>query len=217
MSRMSVPSSPTAPVRWPTVLALYGLAIALGAGSAWLVVRSQLDRGGVSAGAWRTSTLAGSTHADIYTRAVVAVGALLALNREETVYYVATADSEGRPLRSRCRYRLSGPAPDARWWSVTAYAEDRFLFDAPGRRYSVNGRNVTLDTQGRFSFETGPTPPPEGAALASSSPAGATPWLPTPGDRGLSFTLRLYNPAPELVASPASLAAPRIERLGACE
>lgn len=217
MSRMSVPSSPTAPVRWPTVLALYGLAIALGAGSAWLVVRSQLDRGGVSAGAWRTSTLAGSTHADIYTRAVVAVGALLALNREETVYYVATADSEGRPLRSRCRYRLSGPAPDARWWSVTAYAEDRFLFDAPGRRYSVNGRNVTLDTQGRFSFETGPTPPPEGAALASSSPAGATPWLPTPGDRGLSFTLRLYNPAPELVANPASLAAPRIERLGACE
>ncbi len=217
MSRMSVPSSPTAPVRWPTVLALYGLAIALGAGSAWLVVRSQLDRGGVSAGAWRTSTLAGSTHADIYTRAVVAVGALLALNREETVYYVATADSEGRPLRSRCRYRLSGPAPDARWWSVTAYAEDRFLFDAPGRRDSVNGRKVTLDTQGRFSFETGPTPPPEGAALASSSPAGATPWLPTPGDRGLSFTLRLYNPAPELVASPASLAAPRIERLGACE
>ena len=203
--------------RWYGVLALYGLAIALGAGSAWLVVRSQLDRGGVSVGAWRTSTLAGSTHADLYTRAVVAVGALLALNREETVYYVATADSEGRPLRSRCRYRLSGPAPDARWWSVTAYAEDRFLFDAPGRRYSVNGRNAPMDAQGRFSFETGPTPPQEGEALASSSPAGPTPWLPTPGDRGLSFTLRLYNPAPELVANPASLAAPRIERLGACE
>jgi len=192
--------------RWYGVLALYGLAIALGAGSAWLVVRSQLDRGGVSAGAWRTSTLAGSTHADLYTRAVVAVGALLALNREETVYYVATTDSDGRPLRSRCRYRISGPAPDARWWSITAYAEDRFLFDAPGRRYSVNGRNMALDAQGRFSFETGPTPA-----------VGATPWLPTPGDRGLSFTLRLYNPAPELVANPASLAAPRIERLGACE
>ena len=203
--------------RWYGVLALYGLAIALGAGSAWLVVRSQLDRGGVSVGAWRTSTLAGSTHADLYTRAVVAVGALLALNREETVYYVATTDSDGRPLRSRCRYRISGPAPDARWWSVTAYAEDRFLFDAPGRHYSVNGHNVPKDAQGRFSFETGPTPPPNGAAPAPSSPAGATPWLPTPGDRGLSFTLRLYNPAPELMANPASLAAPRIERLGACE
>lgn len=203
---MNVPSSPTDRVRWPMVLALYGLAIALGAGSAWLVVRSQLDRGGVSAGAWRTSTLAGSTDADLYTRAVVAVGALLALNRDETVYYVATTDSEGRLLRSRCRYRISGPAPDARWWSITAYAEDRFLFDAPDRRYSLNGRNVSIDAQGRFAFETGPT-----------QPAGATPWLPTPGDRGLSFTLRLYNPAPEVVANPAALAAPRIERQGACE
>ena len=217
MTPMTTHSATAERPRWYGVLLLYLLAIVLGAGSAWLVVRSQLDRGGVSVGAWRTSTLAGSTHADLYTRAVVAVGALLALNREETVYYVATTDSDGRPLRSRCRYRSSGPAPDARWWSVTAYAEDRFLFDAPGRHYSVNGHNVPKDAQGRFSFETGPTPPPNGAAPAPSSPAGATPWLPTPGDRGLSFTLRLYNPAPELVANPASLAAPRIERLGACE
>lgn len=204
----SMTSNPATAVRprWNRVLALYLLAIALGAGSAWLVVRSQLDRGGVSVGVWRTSTLAGSTHADLYTRAVVAVGALLALNREETVYYVATTDSEGRPLRSRCRYRISGPAPDARWWSITAYAEDRFLFDAPARRYSINGRNAPLDAQGRFALESGPTPP-----------ANGIPWLPTPGDRGLSFTLRLYNPAPDLVANPASLAAPRIERLGGCE
>ena len=190
---------------WYQVMGPYLLAIALGVGSAWLAVRSQLDRGGVSVGAWRTSTLAGSTDADPYTRAVVAVGALLALNRDETVYYVATTDSDGRPLRSRCRYRISGEVPPARWWSVTAYAEDRFLFDAPGGRYSLNGRNTPLDAQGRFSFETGPTPAPAGVA-----------WLPTPGDRGLGFTLRLYNPAPQLAADPSALAAPRIERLGGC-
>ena len=44
--------------RWTGVLTLYLLAITLGAGSAWLAVRSQLDSGGVSAGIWRTSTLA---------------------------------------------------------------------------------------------------------------------------------------------------------------
>ena len=33
---------------------------------------------------------------------------------------------------------------------------------------------------------------------------------------GAVLTLRLYNPAPELQASPASLAAPRIERVGDC-
>lgn len=197
--------------RWYGVLALYGLAIALGAGSAWLVVRSQLDRGGVSVGAWRTSTLAGSTHADLYTRAVVAVGALLALNREETVYYVATTDSDGRPLRSRCRYRISGPAPDARWWSVTAYAEDFFLFPVDSKRYSVNGSTAALDAQGRYTLVSAPRQP------ANDVPGGAEqPWLPTPGDRGLMFTLRVYNPTPALAAAPALLEPPRIERLGAC-
>ena len=35
----------------------------------------------------------------------------------------------------------------------------------------------------------------------------ATPitWLPTPGDRGLVFTLRAYQPAPALAAQPLSL------------
>ena len=195
--------------RWTGVLTLYLLAITLGAGSAWLAVRSQLDSGGVSAGIWRTSTLAGSADADIYTRAVIAVGALLALNRDETMYYVATTDSAGQVLRSRCRYRISGAAPAARWWSVTAYAEDRFLFPNAERRYSINGGSAPLDARGHFAFETGPTAP------AGAAPAA--PWLPTPGDRGLSFTLRLYNPAAGLSAAPASLAAPTIERLGSCE
>lgn len=195
--------------RWYGLAALYLLALALGAGSAALVVRSMMDSGGVSAGVWRTSTLAGSVDADLYTRAVVAVGALLALNRDETMYYVASTDSEGRTLRSRCRYRVSGPVPATRWWSVTAYAEDRFLFPNALRRYSVNGTTAPRDASGHFAFESGPAQP--------SAAETGVPWLPTPGDRGLSFTLRLYNPAPGLSAAPASLAAPRIERLGSCE
>lgn len=207
---MTTPTSHPPPAlrpRWYHVLAVYLLVIAAGAGSAWLVLRNQLDRGGLSVGAWRTSTLAGSPDADLYTRAAVALGALLALNRDETIYYMATADSDGQVLRSRCRYRISGPPPPARWWSITAYAEDRFLFDAPGGRYSVNGRAALLDGQGRFAVETGPTAP---------SPPGAMPWLPTPGDRGLQFALRLYNPDRAVAANPAVLVAPRIERLGAC-
>jgi hypothetical protein len=131
------------------------------------------------------------------------------LNRDETMYYVATTDSAGRALRSRCRYRISGPAPAARWWSVTAYAEDRFLFPNAERRYSLNGGTAPLDARGHFAFESGPTSP------AGNPPA--VPWLPTPGDRGLSFTLRLYNPSAGLAAAPALLAAPTIERLGSCE
>lgn len=185
------------------------LALALGLLSAWAVLRS-VSGFGQAAGPWRVSLLAGSPDADLYTRARVAVGGLLALERRETMYYLAQTDSEGRPLRSRCSYRVSGRPPDARWWSVTAYAEDFFLFEDDQRRYSVNGSTAVLDAQGRFAFVSGPAAPP------ASNATPALPWLPTPGDRGLLFTLRVYNPAPTLAAAPGALQPPRIERLGAC-
>ena len=187
----------------------WGLAVvagvALGLGSAWWALRG-VGHFGVAAGPWRASLLAGSADADAYTRARVALGGLLALNRDETMYYVAATDSDGRALRSRCSYRVSGLPPPGRWWSVTAYADDFFLFADSQRRYSLNGANAALDAQGRFALVSGP-----------QAPTGATePWLPTPGDRGLLFTLRVYNPAAGLQARPDSLQAPRIERLGDC-
>lgn len=182
------------------------VAVALGLGSAWAVLRHQAGFGGDVAGPWQVSRLAGSADADLYTRARVALGGLLALNRSETMYYLAQTDSAGRPLRSRCSYRITGQPPKARWWSVTAYADDLFLFDNPRKRYSLNGSQAVLDAQGQFSLVSAPVEPAGQAAV----------WLPTPGDRGLVFTLRLYNPAPELVREPARLQAPRIERVGDC-
>lgn len=189
---------------------LYAGAIALGAGSAWALLRSVsgVAAGGVAVGPWRTSLLTGSPDADAYTRARVALGALLALNRDETMYYLAHTDSDGRALRSVCRYRVSGPAPQARWWSVTAYADDHFLFENPQRRYSVNSQRAVLDARGWFSLTSGPDDP--------ARTADGSTWLPTPGDRGLVFVLRLYNPQPALSAAPGRLVGPRIERLGDC-
>ncbi len=142
----------------------------------------------------------------MYTRARVAVGALLALSREETLYYLADRDDAGAPLRSACNYRIEGVPPPARWWSITAYADDFFLFPNEAHRYSLNGGTARLDGDGRFALLTGPAP-------AEPAPLH---WLPTPGDRGLLLTLRLYNPDPAIVAAPATLAAPSIRRLGEC-
>lgn len=189
------------------LVALYLAAIVLGAGSAaWTLAR--VSAFGEASGPWRASTLAGSPDADVYTRARVALGGLLALAREETLYYVAATDSAGAPLHSRCAYRISGTPPRARWWSITAYADDMFLFANDERRYSLNGANAVLDAQGRFALVTGATPPSGGAAGA--------PWLPTPGDRGLVLALRLYNPDATLARAPQALAPPRIEAIGAC-
>jgi hypothetical protein len=181
-------------------------ALPAGIASAWWSLQ-RVEAFGSAAGPWRVSLLAGSADADLHTRARVALGGLLALSRDETLYYVARSDSNGAPLRSRCSYRVRGAAPPARWWSVTAYAEDFFLFpDAPGR-YSVNGAHATLGGDGHFTFVSGPTVPER---------ADGVRWLPTPGDRGLVFTLRLYQPAAALRDAPSALAAPRIERIGDC-
>ncbi|APW44820.1 hypothetical protein RS694_11125 [Rhodoferax saidenbachensis] len=185
--------------------ALYLGAVALGLGSAWWVLKkAPFTNRTVQAGAWRTNTLAGSTDADMYTRAGVAVNGLLALGRDETMYFIATHDDAGRPLRSQCSYRVAGEPPKARWWSVTVYADDMFLFDAPNQHYSLNGSTAQLDAQGRFAFSTGHQAQPD------------TFWLPTPGNRGMVMTLRLYNPEPSLQAAPASLVPPTIQQTGDC-
>ena len=202
------PATRPAAGRWKrlTIAALLYLgAVALGAGSAWWVLRhADWSSSVVKIGPWTGSTLAGSTDADMYTRARVALEGLLALGRDETMYYVAHHDDAGRPLRSACSYRVEGLPPPARWWSITAYADDLFLFDALNRQYSLNGSTARLDASGRFALVTGPK------AIEGLH------WLPTLGERGLVLTLRLYNPAPELQAAPARLQPPSIKAIGAC-
>ena len=103
--------------RMGIAVALYLAAVAFGLGSAWWVLRTApASLHQVSVGAWVTSTLAGSPEADAYTRARVALEGLLALGRDETMYYVARTDDHGHPLRSRCTYRIEGLPPAARWW-----------------------------------------------------------------------------------------------------
>jgi hypothetical protein len=198
------------------VLFYFAAAVA-GLASAWWSLKRH-DQFGIAVGPWRVSTLVGSNEADMHTRARVAVGALLALQRSETMYYLARTDSTGAPLRSRCAYRITGVPPAAPWWSVTAYADDFFLFPDSERRYSLNGSTARLDAQGRFELVSGPARPEPTAAAAApaAAVAPAPPWLPTPGDRGLLFTLRVYQPAEALRAAPQALAPPRIEALGPC-
>ena len=118
--------------RIANALAWATAALLLGIGSAWWAVKKMPSgRESIRVGAWQANTRAGSTDADMYTRAGIAVNALLALGRAETMYFVAITDDAGNPLRSRCAYRISGAPPKARWWSITAYADDMFLFDAP--------------------------------------------------------------------------------------
>jgi hypothetical protein len=107
--------------------------------------------GGVSDGPWRTSHYAGSRESSPYLRAYIAVHGLLALGREETIYYTAADDSEGQTLDGNCSYRVEGRDRPARWWSITAYGADDFLIPNPADRYSVSVNSVARRADDTFA------------------------------------------------------------------
>lgn len=180
---------------------LYLTAAAVGLGSTWFALK-RVGLEGVTAGAWRSDLLAGSADAGPYTRARIAVNAVLALDRSETIYFLATHDDQGEPLRAECLYRLSGVAPNTAWWSITAYADDNFLFPVESHRYSISGSSLNVIAGEAFN--------------ASVGPATNEANIETTGTGALRLTLRLYKHDAALQQNPATLKAPAIERAGVC-
>lgn len=166
------------------------------------VLSMLMERNSVHNGPWRSSATTGSASANPWERAAVAVAGLYALRREEAIYFTAFTDSAGEALRGECRYRLAGPTPPARWWSLTAYGADHYLIPNAANRYAVNGRTLPSAAVDRIEL-----------ALSSPEPAADLPaWLPIPQQGAFSLTLRLYNPPPELAGQLATIALPEIRR-----
>jgi hypothetical protein len=182
------------------LLAITGLAA--GGATALFWLKQPSAGGNVTVGAWRADLSAGDPAADMFSRARIALNGLLALNRSETIYFVASQDDAGQALNGICQYTISGMPPAARWWSITLYGDDLFLIANPANRFSFNQANVARDGGGAFSI----------AVAASPQPGN---WLPAPSARNFILVLRLYNPAPALAQNPAGLPAPRIAR-GPC-
>ena len=104
---------------WARYLVGTVAGVALGLGGAVYALRSAALGNNVVIGPWATGQTFGSVAADPYTRAVVALKGLLALPAQEARYYTAARDSAGAPLEGRCRYRITGAALPAAWWSLT--------------------------------------------------------------------------------------------------
>jgi len=129
------------------------------------------------------------------------VTSILALARSETIYFEARTDDAGEPLSPACDYLLTGPAPDARWWSVTAYGPDDMLIPTEGARYSASASSATADGAG--SIEIALTPD-------GSGPNGIA-----TGTGRFILLLRLYQPSKTVADAPDAAPLFRIAR-GSC-
>jgi hypothetical protein len=185
--------------RWLAILVLGGV---LGFGSAVLAIRHVGGLGAVRVGPWSTPLDGGGTGRDMYTRAAVALSATLALSRQETLYFRAAVDSQGRALVGNCSYTVHGPDLPARWWSITLYGADHFLIANPRHKYSYASDNIARGPDGGFSI----------AVTAAPQPGN---WLDPEGAAGLVLLTRLYRPSDRAASDPRAIALPAIDR-GAC-
>ena len=187
-----------------TALAVFVIALILAVVPAWWLLAYAPGKGEISVGPWQTSLQTGSTNSGMYARAQVAISGLFALNPSEAIYFTALRDDSGQPLQARCKYAIDGKPVSGRWWSLTAYADDKFLIPNRANRFSYNMGNLTMDARGAFRVVAAPAEQPGN-------------WLPTgSGSGGFNLLFRIYNPAPEVLADPGKVALPSISQVGPC-
>lgn len=178
------------------------VGLGLGTGAAAFQLRQSFAAMGIENGPWRTGEKVGTADANVATRATVALRGLLALPEREAIYFNASTDSEGRELSGKCRYRVTGGAIDARWWSLTLYDKAGYLIPNPASVYSVGSAAI-------------PTEEKAGWTVDIARQRTGTHWIAMPDDQPFELTLRAYHPSRDLLARRGSVPLPRIER-GEC-
>lgn len=193
-----------------SLLVLFVLATA--AGMFWRAseLRGMSER--VEVGPWVTDPDIGAPSASPALRARVALNGLLAMSRQEAIYYNAETDSDGAPLRGDCRYLVQGSDPPARWWSITLYGQDGYLLRNGQGRHSLSADTVSRpyvrdDGKGPWDIYIGPDGPPDDKAWD---------WVSSRGAEAFALTLRLYGPEPSVMNDVGSPVLPTIRVLG-CE
>lgn len=135
-----------------------------------------------SVGSWVAWPSLGDVDIDPYARAALAQRGVAPLGRGEGVAFVAQADSAGAPLDSRCDYRISGPLPAARFWTIGLADPAGAPLENPTERYAFTSSDVLRRDGGAFEI-----------TVAKNARPGN--WLSPGKARVFTVTLRFYDAA----------------------
>ena len=152
---------------------------------------------------WKSDWTIGSAAANPWTRARVARHGLLALTKEEAVYFTTNVDSDGERLSENCTYEVSGAEMPGQWWSVTVYDATSYLPLNKDNALSFDKTKAASSGDAAAWVFTVVADGPETGNWVSSQKAG-----------NFDMTLRIYKPTPELIADPeGTLFPPSVKRL----
>jgi hypothetical protein len=178
------------------------LGLGIGVGSALSISGGLFSDANITSGRWSTDPTVGAAAANPWVRATIARVGLLALTKEETVYFNRDVDDDGAKLVEGCTYALSGEAIPTRWWSITIYGADQML---PVNTDGASSIDATRALVAPATTWTG--------TLSATRPATPGPWLSSKGGGTYSLTIRLYNPQSVEKSALQALKLPSVKKV----
>ena len=177
--------------------------LALGLVATALSLNSGYGFDAFHAGPWTAWPRIGGLDIDPYARAVIARSGEAPLGRDQGLAFFAQDDSSGAPLDGHCDYRVSGPLPAARYWTIGLANPNGALIANPTGRYAFTSAELLRRDGGGFEV-----------VIAREARPGN--WL-SPGEgRDFNLALRLYDTSLDIDSRPDATAFPKIEKLD-CE
>lgn len=177
---------------------LVALSLALGIGSAFLIVEHGTRLTTQRSGPWHMWFQSGNRDLDPYTRARQAKLGHLPLSTQIAATWQARYDVEGRRLHSSCEYLIEAEPVDATWFSLAVYDDHGMLIPNSAERHSFTSHTIATNPDGSFFV-----------VLAREARPGN--WLPVGGAGRLSLVLTLVEPKPSVAESALQL--PNIRRI----
>lgn len=177
------------------------IAIGGGAGSVWFMLEETPPIDAVRAGPWTAFPEAGTHQADPYSRARFARQGGIPLGRAEGIVFTARRDSAGAGLRRSCTYRIEGPMPAARFWTLfAADARGEPLPPLARRRPALHSRMLLYDADSGFTIVVSARPSPGN-------------WLALSGEGPMQLVLTLFDTPVASAARVEELVLPAITRV----
>lgn len=175
------------------------MASIVGIASALAVTGGSLGSSRLVNAKWSSDPTIGSTAANPWLRARIARVGLLALSKEETLYFDRTIDDAGNRLRENCRYHISGGPLPTLWWSITIYNADDFLPRNNDNAGSIDATRAR--TSGGALWQ---------GIIAPNNQDGNDLWLSSEAAGTFSLTLRLYQPSSTQADALTKMAFPKV-------
>ena len=134
----------------------------------------------VVAGPWQGAPRNGTFDVDPYTLAADERSGVLPLGVAEGLSFVARTDSDGHAFAPACDYVVTGPMPQARFWTLSLLDPAGFPVADPAQRYGFTSAEVLRRMDAPV-------------VITVSAEARSGNWLPTGHAGAYVLMLRLYD------------------------